>query len=78
MIVRTGLKHIATLLGAAAIAAAITATPVADAAPNDAQQPEPPQQTCVQPSASGYECEAPGDVQVNDPPSADDYYSILG
>jgi hypothetical protein len=78
MIMRIGRKHIAALLGAAAVTAAIAAAPVAGAAPAGAQEPDQPQQTCVQPGASAYECEAPGNVQVNDPPSADDYYSILG
>ena len=78
MMIRIGRKHVAALLGAVAVAAAIAAAPVAAAAPADAQGPDQPQQTCVQPDASAYECEAPGDVQVNDPPSANDYYSILG
>ena len=53
MIMRIGLKHIATLLGAAAVTAAIAAAPVAAAAPADAQEPDQPQQTCVQPGALG-------------------------
>jgi hypothetical protein len=71
-------KHIATLLGAAAVAAAIGAAPVAAAAPDDAQQPDQPQLTCEQLAASQYECETPDNVQLNDPPSADHYYSVMG
>jgi hypothetical protein len=71
-------KNIATLLGAAAVAAAIGAAPVAAAAPDDAQQPDQPQLTCGQLAASEYKCETPDDVQLNDPPSADHYYSVLG
>jgi invasion protein IalB len=79
MIMRIGLKHIATLLGAAAVAASIGAAPVAAAAPADAQQPDQPQQqSCEQVGASQYNCEAPGNVQLNDPPSATNYYSVLG
>jgi hypothetical protein len=77
MIMRIRWKHIATLLGAAAVAAAIGAAPVA-AAPEDAQQPDQPQLSCQQLAASQYRCEAPDNVQLNDPPSADHYYSVLG
>ena len=78
MTMRIGLNHVATLLGAAAVAAAIGTAPVAAAAPSDAQQPDQPQQSCEQVSASQYKCEAPGHVQLNDPPSANHYYSVLG
>ena len=76
--IRIGLKHIATLLCAAAVAAAIGAPPVAVAKPAVGQQPDQPQQACDQLGASQYKCEAPGNVQVNDPPSATNYYSVLG
>ena len=75
MMMRIRPKRIASLLGAAAVAAAIGAAPVAAAEPADAHQP---QQSCQQEGASQYECESPGNVQVNDPPSADHYYSVLG
>ena len=77
---RIGLKHVAPLLGVAAVAAAIGAAPAAAAAaaPTDAQQPNQPQQSCAQQTASQYTCEAPGNVQLNDPPSANNYYSRLG
>jgi uncharacterized low-complexity protein len=75
---RIGLKHLATLLGAAAVAAAMGAAPVAAAAPADAQQSDQPQQSCEQQGAAQYVCEGPGNVQLNDPPSVTNYYSILG
>jgi hypothetical protein len=78
MMMRIRPKRIASLLGAAAVAAAIGAAPVAAADPADAQQPNQPQQSCQQEGASQYECESPDNVQVNDPPSADHYYSVLG
>ena len=78
MMMRIRPKRIASLLGAAAVAAAIGAAPVAAADPADAQQPDQPQQSCQQEGASQYECESPGNVQVNDPPSADHYFSVLG
>ena len=78
MMTRIGLKHMATLLGAAAVAAALDAAPVAAAAPADAQQSDQSQQSCVQQGTSQYICEGPGNVQLNDPPSATNYYSILG
>jgi len=71
-------KRIAPLLGAAVVAAAIGASPVAAATPADAQQPDQPQQSCEQDGASQYECESPDNVQRNDPPWADHYYSVLG
>ena len=80
MMMRIGLKQMATLLGAAAVAAATAAAPVAAAAPADAQQSDQPQpkQSCVQQGTAQYKCEEPGNVQVNDPPSATNYYSVLG
>jgi hypothetical protein len=82
---RIGQKHIATLLGVAAVAAAMGAAPAAAAAPTDAaaaptdaQQPNQPQQSCAQQAASQYTCEGPGNVQLNDPPSATNFYSRLG
>jgi len=78
MMMRIRPKHSAPLLGAVAVAAAIGAAPVAAAEPADGQQPEQPQQSCEQEGASQYECESPDNVQLNDPPSADHYYSVLG
>jgi hypothetical protein len=72
MMMRIGLKHMATLLGVGAVAAATVTAPVAAAAPADAQQSDQsqPQQSCVQQGASQYVCQEPGNVQVNDPPTA--------
>jgi hypothetical protein len=75
---RIGQKHIATLLGVAAVAAAMGAAPAAAAASADTQQPNPPQQSCAQQTASQYTCESPGNVQLNDSPSANNFYSRLG
>jgi hypothetical protein len=78
MMIRIRPMHIAPLLGAAAVAAAIGAAPVAAAAPKDAQQPDQPQLSCEPLAASQYKCETPDNVQLNDPPSADHYYSVMG
>jgi hypothetical protein len=61
-------KHFASLVGAAAAAA-----------PADAQQSGQPQQSCEEQGASQYKCEErPGNVQLDDPPAASHYYSVLG
>jgi hypothetical protein len=76
-----GGKHLARLgmlLGAAAVTAALGAAPLAAAAPTPRQQPDPPQQSCQQKAATQYVCQGPDNVQLNDPPSAPHYYSILG
>jgi len=78
MMMRKRPRRIASLLGAAAVAAAIGAAPVAAADPADAQQPDQPHLSCQQEGASQYECGSPGNVQVNDPPTADHYFSVLG
>jgi|RhiMetStandDraft_4_1073278.scaffolds.fasta_scaffold1214879_2 hypothetical protein len=75
---RIRLRHIAPLLGGAAFAAAMAAAPVATAAPADTQQSDQTQSSCEQQAASQYVCEGPDTAQVNDPPSAPNYYSILG
>jgi hypothetical protein len=72
---RLGLKYTATLLSAAVIATALGAAAVAAAAQGDSQQSD---QSCDQQGASQYVCEGPGNAQVSDPPSATNYYSILG
>jgi uncharacterized low-complexity protein len=78
MMMRIRLKHSATLLGAAAMAAAMGAAPIAAAAPSDTDHSDQSQQSCEQQGASQYVCEAPGNVQLNDPPSSPNYYSVLG
>jgi hypothetical protein len=86
MMMRIGLKHIVTALTAAAVAATISAAPMAAAAPADDQQPNDPQGSCTQ-RGDVYKCErglnvpgrsVEGNVQLNDPPTANDYYSIFG
>jgi hypothetical protein len=88
MMIRIGLKHIATPL-AAAVAAAISAAPIAAGAPADDQQPNRSQESCQQRGDNSpyYKCErgrddprlnVRGNVQLNDPPSANNYYSVLG
>jgi hypothetical protein len=76
--IRIRLRHIAPLLGGAAVTAAIGAAPVATAAPSDTQQTDQSQQSCEQQAASQYVCQGPANAQLNDPPSATNYYSILG
>jgi len=73
-----GLKYTATLLSAAVFATALGAAPVAAAAQRDSQQSDQSEQSCDQQGTSQYVCEGPGNAQVNDPPSAANYYSILG
>jgi len=61
------------------VPAAPVHTSTVDAEPAGAQQqPDQPHLSCQQEGASQYECESPDNVQVNDPPSADHYYSVLG
>jgi hypothetical protein len=71
-------KHVATLLGAAIVAAGMGTAPIAAAAPSNADNPDQSQQSCAQQAATQYMCEGSGNVQVNDPPSAPNFYSILG
>jgi hypothetical protein len=75
---RIRLRHIAPLLGGAVVAVAMGAAPVAAAAPADTQQTDQSQQSCEQQAALQYVCEGPDNAQLNDPPSAPNYYSILG
>jgi hypothetical protein len=75
---RLDMKHMAALIGAAAITTAMAASPAAAAAPGDSQQSDQSEQSCDQEGASQYVCERPGNVQLNDPPSAASYYSRIG
>jgi hypothetical protein len=89
MMMRVGLRHIAAPLSAAAVAATISAAPIVAAAPADDQQPNEPQESCT-PRGDGspyYKCErglnvpgrnVEGSVELNDPPTANHYYSVLG
>jgi hypothetical protein len=71
-------KHRTTLLGAAIVAAGMGTAPIAASASSDANNPDHSQQSCAQQAATQYVCQGSGNVQVNDPPSAPNYYSILG
>ena len=63
-----------TLLGAAAVAVAISAAPIASAANNG---PATTQQSCST-SGAGTTCESPGNVQINDSPPPVGFYPYGG
>jgi hypothetical protein len=65
-------KHLATLVGAASLAAAIAWAPLAAAEPNQ------PDETCETAGASSTVCQTPGDVEINDAPPPVDYYPYGG
>jgi hypothetical protein len=73
---RIKLGHLAPLIGAAAVAAAISAAPIASAAPNT-QAPGPQQQSCGG-SGAGTVCQSPGNVQINDAPPPVQFYPYGG
>ena len=68
---RITLTYIAPLLAAGAAAVAVAAAPIAAAAPTPAQE------SCTQ-SASGSECQSPGNVEINDSPPPVNYYPYGG
>jgi hypothetical protein len=68
-IMRTTLRYIAPFLGAAAVAIAIGAAPIADAATSIA----PNQESCT-----GAVCQSPGNVQINDAPPPAAFYPYGG
>ena len=61
-------KHLATLVGAAAVAAAIVGAPLAAAEPNQ------PQESCQTAGQSSTMCESPGNVEVKDAPPSVTFY----
>jgi hypothetical protein len=61
-------KHLATLVGAAAVAAAIVGAPLAAAEPNQ------PQVSCETAGQSSTVCESPGDVEIKDAPPSVTFY----
>ena len=65
-------KHLATLVGAAAVAAAIAGAPLAAAEPNQ------PEESCTTAGASSTVCQTPGNVEINDAPPPVDYYPYGG
>ena len=60
---RVKFSYLTPLLAAGAVAVTISAAPIAAAAS------AAPQQSCTE-TASGSECESPGNVQINDTPPA--------
>jgi hypothetical protein len=71
---RVKLSYITPLLGAAAVATAIIAAPIAAAAAAD---PGAVQQSCGA-SGSGTVCQSPGNVQINDSPPPVNFYPYGG
>jgi hypothetical protein len=75
---RLGLNYIAPLLAAGAAAVAIAAAPIATATPPAQGNPAPVQQSCTDLGGTQSECQAPGNVQVNDAPPQVDYFPYAG
>ena len=68
-------KHIAPLLAAVAVVAAIGTAPMAAAdEPAATDQPSPPSQSCAQLGAAEYKCVSPGNPQLNDAPQFTDFF----
>jgi len=68
-------KHIAPLLAAVAVVAAIGTAPMAAAdEPAATDQPSPPSQSCAQLGAAEYKCVLPGNAQLNDAPQVTDFF----
>ena len=68
-------KHIAPLLAAVAVVAAIGTAPMAAAdEPAATDQPFPPSQSCAQLGAAEYKCVSPGNPQLNDAPQVTDFF----
>ena len=75
---RLGMNYIAALLAAGAAAVAITAAPIATAAPAAPGHSSQLQEPCVDLGGTRSECQAPGNVQVNDAPPQVDYFPYAG
>jgi hypothetical protein len=73
-----GLRYAAPLLATGAVAVAITAAPLAVAAPTASSDPTQVQQSCSNLGGTQSECQAPGNVQVNDAPPQVDYFPYAG
>jgi hypothetical protein len=73
-----GLRYVATLLATGAVAVAIAAAPLAAAAPTAPNDPTQVQQSCTNMGGTQSECQAPGNVQVNDAPPQVDYFPYAG
>jgi hypothetical protein len=74
------LKFFTPMLAAAAVAAAISAAPMATADSTPAQPrsvANTPQQTCTSLGGSQTQCQSPGNVQLNDaPPQISNYFPL--
>jgi hypothetical protein len=75
---KLGLNYIAPLLATGAAAVAIAAAPVAAAAPSAPGDSAQTQQSCANLGGTQTECQAPGNVQVNDAPPQVDYFPYAG
>jgi hypothetical protein len=75
---KLGLNYIAPLLATGAAAVAIVAAPVAAAAPTAPGDTSQNQQSCTSLGGTQTECQAPGNVQVNDAPPQVDYFPYAG
>jgi hypothetical protein len=75
---RLGLNYIAPLLVAGATAAAIAAAPIAAASPAAPSDPAQVQQSCANLGGTQSECQAPGNVQINDAPPQVDFFPYAG
>jgi hypothetical protein len=73
-----GLRYVAPLLATGAVAVAIAAAPLAAAAPTAPSDPTQVQQSCANLGGTQSECQAPGNVQVNDAPPQVDYFPYAG
>lgn len=65
-------KHRATMIGAAAVAAAIAWAPLAAAEPNQ------PEESCGTAGSSSTVCQSPGNAEINDAPPPVEFYPYGG
>lgn len=70
------LGYLAPMIGAAAVAAALSAAPAASAA--TAAQAAPTQQQSCGGTGAGTVCQSPGNVQINDAPPPVQYFPYGG
>jgi hypothetical protein len=75
---KLGLNCIAPLLATGAAAVAVAAAPIAAAAPTAPGDTTQAQQSCANLGGTQTECQAPGNVQVNDAPPQVDYFPYAG
>jgi len=75
MTMRTTREHIAPVVAAVAVVAAIGSAPVAAAdEPVAPDPPSVPSQSCAQLGAAEYKCEPPGNAQLNDAPPVTNFF----